>query len=263
MFWTRRRISSAVVTVLALALTGCPGGPKEDPLEAEWVAVQEAKTALDAKRQELADLELEAADAAEAEAEAEEPAEGEEVAETVDYAGQIAALSEEVTGMSDAFMSQVVGFLNADPLLADTEPTERQLAAIRMKSSEDLLVARQWIDEGGDYRQAIQIYENSLRIDPDNPELLAAMSEAEEMRYMSEERFAAAKKGMTEEEIRAALGTPLHHNVKSYEDRGVTAWFYPTSEDGAAAAVWFRPNDDGEAVCYLVKYEAVAGREAA
>jgi outer membrane protein assembly factor BamE (lipoprotein component of BamABCDE complex) len=257
MYWTRRRVWTAVAAVLALALAGCPSGPTEDPLEAEWAVVQEAKAALDAKRQELADLEALAA------APVEEPAEGEEAVEPVDYTAQIDVLREEVTTMGDAFMGQVVGFLNADPMLADAEPTERQLAAIRLKSSEDLLVARQWIGEGGDYRQAIQIYENSLRLDPDNADLLAALSDAQEKRFMSEERFAAAKKGMSEEAIREALGTPLHHNVKSYEDRGVTAWFYPTSEDGAAAAVWFRPNDAGESVCYLVKYEAVPGREAA
>lgn len=257
MYWTSRRVWTVVAVVLALALTGCPGGPAEDPLEADWAAVQEAKSALDAKRQELADLETQAA------APIEEPAEGEEAVEPIDYTPQLAALREEITTTGDAFMTQVVGFLNADPLLADVEPTERQLAAIRLKSSEDLLVARQWIEEGGDYRQALQIYENSLGLDPDNPELLAARSDAEEKRYMSEERFAAAKKGMNEDAIKEVLGTPLLHNIKSYEDRGVTAWFYPTSADGAAAAVWFRPDDDGDSVCYLVKYEAVAGREAA
>ena len=260
MHWTRRGVWIAAAAVLILA--GCASGPKEDPLESQWVALQEAKSVLDAKRQELADLEAQAAAPVAAPAEGEE-AEGEEAAAAVDYTTQLAALREEVTALGDEFMSQVVGFLNADPILADVGPTERQRAAVRLKSSEDILVAREWIEEGGDYRQAIQIYENSLQIDPDNADLQAALADAQEKRFMSEERFAAVKKGMNEEAVRAALGTPLRHNIKSYEDRGVTAWFYPTSEDGAAAAVWFRANDAGELVCYLVKYEAVAGRDAA
>ena len=75
---------------------------------------------------------------------------------------------------------------------------------------------------------------------------------------MSAERFATAKKGMTEDDVRAALGTPLHYNVKTYPEKGgVSAWFYQSDEAGSAAAVWFRPNKEGALVTYLTNYQAV------
>jgi tetratricopeptide (TPR) repeat protein len=260
MHWTRKQLWVGVAVVLALV--ACSSGPQEDPLAVEWTALEEAKSTLDAKRQELTGLIAEVAAAAEAEDGEAEGEEGEEAEAPVDHSAQIEALQQEITALADDFGARVVMFLNNDPILAEEGPTERQLAAIRLKSSEDMLVAKEWIDEGGDYRQAIQIYQNSLHLDPDNEELKAALADAEARRYMSEERFAMAKKDMTVDEVRAALGTPLHHNVKTYEDKGVTAWFYPTSEDGAAAAVWFRPNDDEGLISYLIKYEAVPGKSA-
>jgi len=264
MFTTRRQLWPATAVILVLAVLGCSSGPKEDPMVAEWEALQTAKSTLDAKRQELADLKAEAAAPAVAEegAEAEgEVADPDAAAEPVDNSAQIEALNEEVTALADAFMTQLVTFLNNDPILAEEGPTERQLAAIRLKSGEDMLVAQEWIDEGGDYSRAIQILENTLQLDPDNEQLKVALAHAQEMRFMSEERFATAKKGMTEEAVRAALGTPLHYNVKTYEDKGVTAWFYQTNESGSAAAVWFRPEGD-ELIAYLTKYDAVPGKEA-
>lgn len=255
MYRTRRQFSPAVAAILALALAGCSTAPAEDPLDGEWAALQEEKAGIDGKRQELAELTVEA------EIEPAEPAEGEEAVEPVDNSAQIEALASEISTLGDDFMTRLVTFLNDDPIIAEDGPTERQLAAVRLKSSEDMLVAREWIDEGGDYRRATQIYEAALQLDPDNAELKAALATAVNNRFMSSERFAAAKKGMTEAEVRAVLGTPLHHNMKSYEDRGVTAWFYPTADNGAAAAVWFRPDKAEQLVTYLIKYDAVAARE--
>jgi tetratricopeptide (TPR) repeat protein len=262
MDWTRKQPWPVYAAVLALTLVGCGGGAKEDPLDLEWASIQEAKSALETKRQQLAELMAQAAPIADAAAE-EGAEEGAAAAEPVDFSAEIDALRQEVATAADDLLGRVVAFLNEDPIAADEGPTERQLAAIRLKSAEDMLVAQEWIDEGGDYRQAISIYENALRLDPDNSTLKAALASATENRFMSEERFAAVAKGMTDEEIRATLGRPLHQNIKTYDDKGVTAWFYPTAEDGAAAAVWFRPDDDGVMVCYLVKYAAVPGKEAA
>lgn len=259
MFRTNRQLWPATAVLLTLALLGCSSGPKEDPLAAEWEALQAAKTSLDAKRQELAALQAAAMAPVDAAAEGEGEGEAEPV---VDNSAQITALEQEITAMADSFMAQLVTFLNSDPIIAEDGPTERQLAAVRLKSSEDMLVAKEWITAGGDYRQAISIYENTLQLDPDNEELKAALAEAQANRYLSQERFAAAKKGMTQDAVREALGQPLQYNIKTYEDKGVTAWFYPTSEDGSAAAVWFRPDKDGTLISYLTKYDAVSGTRA-
>ena len=125
-----------------------------------------------------------------------------------------------------------------------------------MKSDEDIALAQEWIDKGGDYKRAINIYTNALKFDPGNEAVEQALALAEEYRYMSKERFGAAKKGMSEAEIRAALGQVNLHNIKPFPDREVVAWFYPTDEAGNAAAVWFREGDSGNKV-YRLNFEEV------
>ncbi len=62
---------------------------------------------------------------------------------------------------------------------------------------------------------------------------------------------------MTEAEVRAALGQPNLRNIREYPERNVVAWFYPTTEAGDAAAIWFRPNKAGDKIVYQTKYEAI------
>ena len=51
--------------------------------------------------------------------------------------------------------------------------------------------------------------------------------------------------------------------MREYEDKGVTAWFYPTDKDGSAAAVWFQHNDAGLVTVYQVKFQAVDPKQLA
>ncbi|MDH3253500.1 MAG: hypothetical protein OEM62_00780 [Acidobacteriota bacterium] len=240
-----------------------PGEPKVDEArESEWAALIQAKAELDGMRQERSALEAQLAALAVAEEEpAEEGAEeGAEAARSAEETQQkLDAMQEELVEKADGFIENLVGYLNADPMIEGEPPTERQLAAVRMKSSEDLVVAQEYIDKGGDYQRAINIYQNSLMIDPDNPELQAALESALASRWMSQERFALAKKGMTQDEIRGVLGQVNLYNVRDYEDRDVTAWFYPTAEGGYAAAVWFKENKkSGQLEAYQIKYDAVS-----
>lgn len=226
--------------------------------EARWTAVQEGREALAALRREVAEREqalAAAEEAAEGEAEA---AEGAAMPTPAELEAEITAKKAEAQAKADELIQNVVDFLNAENMEAGLPPTERQLEAIRIKSAEDMVLAQEYIDKGGDYRRAIDIYNAALQLDPDNEELKARLADAEANRYMSQERFAAAKKGMTQKEIRKVLGQVNLHNVREYPDRNVTAWFYPTAEGGYAAAVWFRPEKkSGEPKAYQVKYEAV------
>ena len=257
MQWTR---SAVVAGLVALVMISCgPSGPSEMELaqEAEWAWLQEEKQALDEQRQKLVELRQQVAEAPEeATSEDETAAEGEPAATPAD----VEALENEVASRAEEFGGRLVTFLNNDPMIEGEPPTERQLAALHMKSEEDIALAREWIEKGGDYKRAIDIYNNALRFDPDNEALAQALAEAEANRFMSEERFAAAKKGMTEAEVRAALGQVNLHNVKPFPDRKVVAWFYPTGEDGGAAAVWFREEKDGNKV-YRLNYEEVKPRD--
>jgi hypothetical protein len=253
---------------LAISLFVACGGAEDavdEVREAEWAALVEEKGRLDSLREEKAELEEQLSMALSEEAGDEEAAEegdGEGAAEMPspeEMQAKLAEMEEEVIQKADGFMEELVAYLNADPMIEGEAPTERQIAALRMKSSEDMVVAQEYIDKGGDYQRAINIYENSLQVDPDNENLKAALETAMNDRYMSEERFARAKKGMTQDEIREALGQVNLYNIREYEDRGVSAWFYPTAEGGYAAAVWFRENKrSGEQQVYQLKYDAVS-----
>ncbi|MFQ5349531.1 MAG: hypothetical protein ACE5EG_03690 [Thermoanaerobaculia bacterium] len=251
-----------------------PSGPSEFELaqEAEWASLQEAKQALDEQRQKLAEVRQQVAEAPEApeegeEAEGEEGAEGEGEGEgegePAPTAADVEALENQIAADAEEFGGRLVTFLNNDPMIEGEPPTERQLAALHMKSEEDIALAKEWIEKGGDYKRAIDIYNNALRFDPGNEAVEQALAEAEANRYMSKERFEAAKKGMTEAEVRAALGQVNLHNVKPFPDRKVIAWFYPTGDDGSAAAVWFREEKDGTNKVYRLNFEEVKSREQA
>jgi tetratricopeptide (TPR) repeat protein len=269
-----RRTSEGVwvgfVLLTALILVACgPSGPskQELALQEEFEALKEMQVELNGKRQELADMRMELAAAVveEVEAEAEavegEAAEGEAVEEEVDLASEIIVLEEEIAALTDEYGGRLVGALNANPMIEGEEPTEMQRALIAMKSDEDIALARDWIEKGGDYKRAIEIYNTALLIDPDNAKVMAALADAEDSRYMKAEIFEQAKKGMNQEQIRAILGQVNLHNIREYPDRGVVAWFYPTTEVGGAAAVWFRESKKtGELEAYLIKFEAVGAQ---
>lgn len=256
----RRTMSTFTVPCIGLALLGLVAcGPSQEEQVAtaqveQLTQLQEGKSALDAKRQELADLEaqLDALDDAE-EGAADRRAEME---------GELARLGGEVEADAEDLSSVVVDFINADPPIEGEPLTESQLAGIRIKSAEDMVVANEHIQKGGDYRRAMDIYNQALLVDPDNPDLVAALAEAEELRWMSQERFSEVKKGMSIDEVRDLLGQPNLRNMRDYPDRGVTAWFYPTADDGAAAAVWFRAGKDEEEVVYQTKFVAIEGKGA-
>ncbi len=263
-------LSSLIVVVLA---TACgQSGPKVDPVvEADWVALTEVKENLDGLRTELRELQAAMMAAPEEGTEggdAEEPVEGEGAAEAVESPEEMAARAEklesDIATKADLFNANLAAFLN-NPVnqMIEGEPlTERQATAVSMKSSEDIELAAEYIVKGGDYRRAIDILQVALQLDPDNAAIQAAVEEARANRYMSGERFAQAKKGMTEEEVRNALGQENLRNIRQIEERGVVACFYATEEGGPAAAVWFQADKkSGKLKAYQLKYDAVGGKE--
>ncbi|MDX1383744.1 MAG: hypothetical protein R3190_08885 [Thermoanaerobaculia bacterium] len=248
----------AVGVLLALALFSVACGPSEEEVRAaaraeEWAELQADHEALTALRQEMRGLL--AAPAPPVEGEDGEPAEEGEPAENP----RIAELRSEITAKADAFAERLVNFINDNAGFEGEEPHPEVKGAIRLKSGEDIVLAQEYVDKGGDWAKAIEIISSAMIVDPDNPELAARLEEAERMRYMDEERWAAVEKGMTEDEVRAALGQVKHQNVRKYDDRGVTAWFYP-KEGGAAAAVFFRENK-GVLKVYDLNFDAVKTAE--
>ena len=237
----------ALLLALAMltALAACGGGEDEASTsaaqEAAWAELQQMKEALDAKRADL-DAAREELDAAEGE-------------EREPLAARVEQLAGETQQMADDFNNKLVEYINSDPPVQGEPLTERQQAAIRLKSAEDIVYAREYIRDGGDYARAIDIYNAALAVDPDNPDLQAALAGAEADRYMSEERFSQLEAGMSDVEVRRLLGNPHYRNIREYED-GAVGWFYPTDPNRSAAAVYFRQDGD-ELEVYKFDYRAV------
>lgn len=254
-----------LVCALAVIAAGCGGGEdgQGGARDTEFAAVKEQKAALDVKRQEVADLEAQIAAAKAAAAESSEGGEASEGGEEGEAAGpsveelaaDLSAAEGEVQNLSEGFMTALVAFLNTANMVQGEAPTGANLDAIRLKSSEDMVIAREYISKGGDYRRAMDILDTALMLDPDNPDLQAARAEAEELQFMTEERFAVVQKGMSQDEVQGLLGTVHHSNVRNYDDKDVVAWFYRRADKGAAG-VYFEEKD-GAMRAYRVDFEAV------
>lgn len=237
---TRRLGVALVCAVLGTAAlaTGCGksrdeagAAPRSPASEAEWAWLQKTQQTLAEQRARLA-----AADPADT-----------KIADALHK--QTAALAAELN-------ARLVGFINADPPMQGQPLTRRQQAAIRMKSDEDVLLAREFIDAGGDYQRAIEIYKEALAVDPGYARLEEELAKAQARRYTTREAFAQLKKGMSQDEVRGLLGPPNLHSVRDYPNRGVVGWFYPRDASGAAAAVWFAKSDGGYAL-YLFDFDAL------
>lgn len=229
------RAGSVLLCALALAvIAGCgpsagerQGERRNPPADAEWAALQQARRSLQAERATLA------SGAA---------ADPQRVKKTEALASQ--------------FNRRLIEFINADPPVQGRPLTDRQRAAIRMKSDEDILLARQYIDQGGDYQRAIDLFKEALIVDPGYPRLQQELARAHARRYVVRETFNRIKEGMEQEEVRRLLGQPNVHNVREYPNRGVIGWFYPKDASGAAAAVWFHKEGSRYTV-YLFDFDAL------
>lgn len=194
--------------------------------EAEWAWLQQTRQDLEQRRARLASG---AADDA--------------------FARQTEALSREL-------YRRLVEFINADPPVQGEPLSPRQKAAIRMRSDEEIRLAREFIERGGDYQRAIDIYREALAVDPDYPRLREELARAQARRYMTRQTFSQVKEGMDQDEVRRLLGQPNLHNVRDWPERGVAGWFYPKDAGGSAAAVWFR--QEGERyIVYLHDFNAL------
>ncbi|MEM1202056.1 MAG: hypothetical protein AAGN66_02380 [Acidobacteriota bacterium] len=255
----------AIIWIALLGLTACSGTTEEentDPGAEIWAFLEKTRPELDTKREELKALHERlsgdpSADGATAEGEGED-AEGESAETPEEIQTQIDALKQEVTTLADAFYGKLAEYLNSQGMVEGAPLTTEQRQAFDWKAQEDILLAQEYITEGGDYKRAIDIYDQSLMSDEGNELLLAAKAEAERLRYMDEERFGQVKKKMTQAEIRALLGTPKNTNIREFPEKSTVGWFYP-KEDRGAAGVYFKETkkDEGNWVVTVFDYDAV------
>jgi tetratricopeptide (TPR) repeat protein len=165
-------------------------------------------------------------------------------------------LQKETDALSGELDRRLAAYINADPPVEGEPLTARQQAALRMRSDEEIHLARICLEQGGDFQRAIDILQQALAVDPGNPRLKSELARVEARRYMTRQTFAQAQKGMTPDEVRHLLGAPNLNDVRSYPDHNVVGWFYPRDAKGAAAAVWFH-REDGKLVVYLTDFDAL------
>ncbi|MEA2695299.1 MAG: hypothetical protein QOJ16_4686 [Acidobacteriota bacterium] len=232
-----------LVFLVLPGLMACGGGAETRSQAAEsdqeWLWLQRSKQELDRKREQLAAL-------------------GPAASRTAGPSPEPARLAREVGALTAELDRRLIDFVNAHPPVQGEPLNHRQQAALRMKSDEDLVIAREYAQKGGDYQRAAEICEAALAVDPDNPSLKEELQKIRAARFMTSERFFEVKKGMTPPEVRELLGAPNPHNVRAYPERGIEAWFYPKDEVGSAAGVWFerRPREEDTRV-YQLDFDAV------
>lgn len=273
----RKLFALSILLLLVLLQAACSQGDPEAEKAAvdaaEWAALEQAKKARDDKRQELVDFQAlmaaseadEGTDADASEGDASEgdegegaDAEGEAPMTAEDMAAKLDTLNDAVEDLSADFSTKLVAFINNQSITEGQEFTEIQRKAFNFKAEEDIMIAMEFIDKGGEYQRAIDILSGSLNFDPSNEMLLEAKAKAEELRYMTEERFAQVKKGMSQEEVRALLGTPKSNNQREFEN-DVTGWFYPKEDPPKSAAGVFFQSKNDELLVYKTDFDAVKG----
>lgn len=246
------RLALASLLIASLATVGC-GPTEEEKAAAEkakktqdaYAAMEAAKVPLDAKRAELktARAELDAAGASPA----------------AELFAKVEALEKESYPLADAFSAKVTDFINTSEITEGAPLTPEQRKAFDYLADEAIVVGQEYIDKGGDYRKAIEIYSSQLGSDKDNAKLLAAKAEAEKLRFMTADRFAVAKKGMTQHEIKKLLGAVKGVNVRDFKEQGRIGWYYP-KEDGGAAGVFFKEKG-GVWIVEVLQFDAVKAED--
>lgn len=259
--------------ILLLAVVACGGGGQEeaaDPNAELWSDIESRRGAINDLKTQVEEIEAElSAEPAEGEAEAEggEAAEGEEAGETPeDLQAKIEDLESDIATKNDELYTKIIEYINNSGLVEGAELSADQRRAFDWKAEIDIDYAQEYIDKGGDYKKAIDIYDQALMSDEGNAKLLAAKELAQSLRYMTEERFSQVKKGMSQDEVQDLLGTVKNTNVRDFAEKGRVGWFYPKDPEtgGGAAGVYFKEKPKGSEswVVEITDFSAVKGQSA-
>ena len=253
---TTSAMAAALALLAAIGSAGCEGAAEQRAAAErarEWAELQQEKREIDAERHERARRRGRLAavpvnpDGT--------PAAADDAAAAADVAARERQVSTRSARLGERLVRYLGGFERRDGAAppAGAEPGWR--AAVRLKSDEDLAVAQEWIDRGGDYRRAIEILETQRQLDAGYPRLEQALVRARDMRFVTPERFARVQPGMTPVEVRAALGPVNLREVLRRPAERLEAWYYP-KRGGGKAAVYFRY--DGHRRGFVVYQTALA-----
>lgn len=156
---------------------------------------------------------------------------------------EVKAASRELDQVFSDDQNELAAFLNT--ALNDAPEKPETLEGLNIYAEDAMLNARDYMNEAGDYRKAVELLETAesyfATISATPPkELKELLEEAKRFRFITKDRFDAVKKGMSKAEVRAITGTPLALNVREQEVKGqkVTVWLF-RSEEGDIASFFF------------------------
>lgn len=140
-------------------------------------------------------------------------------------------------GAVTAFWDNLTLFLNRalnNPKLKELPETKK---ALRLYSDESIVLARQVVEQEGNYEQALVLLRQAQDYEKDYKALADEIARLAEFRFLTQKHFDAAAKGMGMAEIRALCGVPNPAYVREKQEKGrtLTAWFYPKEGRGTAA----------------------------
>lgn len=140
-------------------------------------------------------------------------------------------------GALTAFWDNLTLFLNRalnNPKLKELPESKK---ALRLYSDESIVLARQVVEQEGNYEQALVLLRQAQDYEKDYQALADEIVRVAEYRFLTQKHFDAAAKGMGMAEIRALCGVPNPVYVREKQEKGRTliAWFYPKEGQGTAA----------------------------
>jgi hypothetical protein len=243
---TNRRWLSIGIAMLVVAglVSSCSRGPSEEELK-----VQQLHSDLDALQLQYQALQDARAGLAEAE---ENLATIEALPENKRSEEQKAALDELPGTIEELSATRDQAFEDVQTALADILnvglnefPDDPATAgALKIYSEEAMEIADDTVAKSGDYKKALDqldsasTYYESINL-PVYPPLLERISQLDEMRFITQERFDEVKKNMTMDEVKEIAGVPYYQNIQVDDKRGVETWLYRKRE-GGAAAIYFK-----------------------
>jgi hypothetical protein len=247
----------AILVVVGL-VSGCSRGPSEEELA--QAAFEEQLATLQQQYEELqqarTDLAASVAMLAEIEAIRERSRTDEQKAELETLPATIEEQTAVKDAAYDAVQATLADFLNIALNEFPEHPATQE--GLNLYSDEAIMIAADTVLKAGDYKKAINhldtanSYYDSIDLPPYQP-LVDKMAELDDMRFITEERFALVKKNMTMDEVKEVAGVPYYQNIQVDEKRKVETWLYRKRE-GGAAAIYFRTTNNK---VYNKNFEAV------
>jgi len=149
---------------------------------------------------------------------------------------------------------QLADFLNT--ALNDHQQAAETIDGLAIYAKEAIVNAEETVVKSGDYAKALDTLANAksyyefINAEP-LPELIEKMTELDDIRYMTEERFAEIKKGMSEDEVRDIAGVVYYQNIRE-NPNGTVSWLYKRRDQGVAAITF---NKKGKV--YHLNFDAV------